>query len=282
MLTLEIPFSFAITSLYLTLTWTWTRGAHSIRFGGEYLAMLRLNHFQPRGSFRNSRGSFQSSGGVVALNGGPAANKSKHACSIPAPGWRIVRAKWFRIAIRIRCAGIHGPGYVRDGWQVRPNLTVNIGARWEYYPFRPLITAALSFSIQRPVMCLLVVLVALRPTMVCDVGWGQIVPRFGLAYRWHDKTVIRAGYGMSTDSNNWRFFRNNWPLVSNADLSGATTFIPSSSLHPVTLAPYPGLFVGIPSASVPDLSSGNVPLPNNVGIGAPQFHLISIVVTHTL
>ena len=82
-----------------------------------------------------------------------------------------------------------------------------------------------------------------------------------------DKTVIRAGYGMSTDSNNWRFFRNNWPLVSNADLQGASTFIPASSLHPLTLAPYPGLGVGIPAAVVPDLSSGNVPLPNNTGIG---------------
>ena len=99
------------------------------------------------------------------------------------------------------------------------------------------------------------------------MGWGQIVPRFGLAYRWGDKTVIRAGYGMSTDSNNWRFFRNNWPLVSNADVQGASTFIPASSLHPVTLAPYPGLGVGIPPAVVPDLSSGNVRLPNNTGIG---------------
>jgi hypothetical protein len=77
--------------------------------------------------------------------------------------------------------------------------------------------------------------------------------------------VIRAGYGMSADSNNWRFFRNNWPLVSNADLQGLSTYYPAASLTGEKLVPYPNLAMGIPAVVLPDLSSGVVPLPNNVG-----------------
>ncbi|MGH9881485.1 MAG: TonB-dependent receptor, partial [Pyrinomonadaceae bacterium] len=91
--------------------------------------------------------------------------------------------------------------------------------------------------------------------------------RFGAAYRWGSKTVIRAGYGMSADNNNWRFFRNNFPATTNSDLSGANPFAPARSLTGEVLTPYPGLQAGIPVVALPDISSGVIPVPNGVSPG---------------
>ena len=72
---------------------------------------------------------------------------------------------------------------------------------------------------------------------------------------------------MSADSNNWRFFRNNYPATTNSDVNGATSFAPAGSLTGETLAPYPGLPVGIPFVAIPDISSGLIPVPNGVNPG---------------
>ncbi len=260
------PFLFRDNQFVQNANVSWSRGAHSIRFGGEY-GNAQLNHFQPQGgAFGTPRGSFQFNGNVTALSGGPAASRvnavAQYLLGLSDRSGKVVQnsnpnaLRWHTWS-----------AYVRDSWQVNQNLTLNLGARWEYYPFPTTDHGGVKLFNPATGNVLIGGVGSTPIDNGVDVGWGQIVPRFGAAYRWGEKTVIRAGYGMSTDSNNWRFFRNNWPLVSNADLNQPSTFAPSSSLHPVSLAPYPGLFVGIPSAAVPDLSSGNVPLPNNVGIG---------------
>jgi len=100
-----------------------------------------------------------------------------------------------------------------------------------------------------------------------NVGHGSFLPRFGIAYRLDQKTVVRAGFGMSADSNNWRFFRNNYPATTNSDFLGATSFQPAGSLTGETLAPYPGLVAGIPFVPIPDITPGVIPTPNGVSPG---------------
>jgi hypothetical protein len=226
-----------------------------------------MNHFQPQGgAFGTPRGSFNFAGSVTALNGGPAANKAnslaQYLLGVPDRVGKVVQndnpnsLRWHTWS-----------AYVRDSWQATPKLTVNIGVRWEYYPFPTTDHGGVKLFNPATGNVLIGGNGSTPLDDGVDVGHGQFVPRVGLAYRWGSKTVIRGGYGMTADSNNWRFFRNNWPLVSNADLSGASVFVPAASLTGETLVPYPGLRVGIPPATVPDLSSGNVPLPNNTGIG---------------
>lgn len=260
------PFLFRDNQYVGNVNASWTKGAHSIRFGMEY-GNAQLNHFQPQGgAFGTPRGSFNFGGSVTALSGGPAASRvnavAQYLLGVSDRSGKVIQnsnpnaLRWHTWS-----------AYVRDSWQVNPNLTLNYGARWEHYPFPTTDHGGVKLFNPATGNVLIGGNGSTPIDLGVDVGWGQIVPRFGLAYRWGSNTVIRAGYGMSTDSNNWRFFRNNWPLVSNADLQGASAFVPASSLHPLTLAPYPGLAVGIPAAVVPDLSSGNVPLPNNTGIG---------------
>jgi hypothetical protein len=82
--------------------------------------------------------------------------------------------------------------------------------------------------------------------------------------------VIRAGYAMNADSNNWRFFRNNYPATINSDVTpsiGGGSWAPAASLSGETLGAFPGLTAGIPAVAVPNISSGAIPLPSNVNPG---------------
>src|SRR6266850_2113961 len=260
------PFQFRDNQYVANANASWIRGTHGVRFGVEY-NNAQMNHFQPQGgAFGTPRGSFNFAGSVTALSGGVAANKANSVAQfllgVPDRVGKVVQndnpnaLRWHTWS-----------AYVRDRWQVTPKLTLNYGLRWEYYPFPRTDHGGVKLFNPATGNVLIGGNGSTPLDDGVDVGHGQFVPRVGLAYRWGSKTVIRGGYGMSADSNNWRFFRNNWPLVSNADLSGASVFAPAASLTGETLVPYPGLRIGIPPATVPNLSSGNVPLPDNTGIG---------------
>jgi hypothetical protein len=91
-----------------------------------------------------------------------------------------------------------------------------------------------------------------------DVGHGLFLPRLGLAYRPTEKTVLRAGYG-SADANNWRFLRNNFPLVTILDFTGVggLVFSPAGSLTGLNaVGPYANVPIGI--TPIP-LTGGNTP-----------------------
>jgi hypothetical protein len=225
-----------------------------------------INHFQPQGgAFQNPRGAFRFNGNVTSLNGGPAATKAnslaQYLLGFPNEvGKAIQNANPNSLRFQTWSA------YGRDRWQVTPNLTLNLGLRWEYYPFATADHGGVKLFDPTTGNVLIGGFGNTPLDNGVDVGHGQLLPRFGLAYRWGSKMVIRAGYGMSADSNNWRFFRNNYPATTNSDVNAATAFAPSASLTGEKLIPYPSLIVGIPFTPIPDISSGLIPLPNNVGV----------------
>jgi hypothetical protein len=87
-----------------------------------------------------------------------------------------------------------------------------------------------------------------------DVGNGQVAPRIGIAYRVSEKTVARAGYGVSIDPNSFRNLRDAYPATISSQFSGASTLQAAGSLR-----------TGIPEVPVPDLSQGAIELPRAVG-----------------
>ena len=40
----------------------------------------------------------------------------------------------------------------------------------------------------------------------------MVVPRLGVAYRLNDKTVVRSGFGITTDPESFRFLRDQYPI----------------------------------------------------------------------
>ncbi len=257
------PFLFRDNNWVLNSNFSWMRGAHDIRFGIEHTRSGQ-NHFQPQGgSFQTARGTFSFTGNVTALNGGAAANQynslAQLLLGIPS-----------RVGIAIQFLNPNAlrwhswSWYIRDRWQVTPKLTLSYGVRWEYYPF------ATADSGGARVFDPLTgnVLIGGRGSVPIDdgvnAGSGQFLPRVGMAYRLSSKTVFRAGYGMAADNNNWRFLRNCYPVTTNTDTNPGG-FVPAASLTGETLAPYPNLKAGIPTATFPDISSGIIPLPDGTG-----------------
>jgi len=260
------PFQFRDNQYVVNGNLNWTRGAHDLRFGMEH-SRNGMNHFQPQGgAFQNPRGAFRFNGNVTALLGGPAANKANSLAQFLL-GLPNEVGKAVQNAIPNSLRWKTWSAYGRDRWQVTPNLTLNYGARWEYYPFATADHGGVKLFDPKTGNVLIGGFGSTPLDNGVDVGHGQLLPRLGIAYRWGSKMVIRTGYGMSADSNNWRFFRNNFPATTNSDVGSSTGFAPASSLTGTTLVPYPGLVTGIPLVALPDLSSGVIPAPNNVNPG---------------
>ncbi|HKQ74427.1 MAG TPA: TonB-dependent receptor [Blastocatellia bacterium] len=262
------PFQFRDNQYVVNANLSWTSGPHDLRFGMEH-GRAGINHFQPQGgAFQTPRGSFQFNGNVTALLGGPTANKANSLADfllgLPFRAGKAVQ-NLNPNSLRFRTWS----AYARDRWQFNPKLTINYGVRWEYYPFA---TADNGKGVKLFDPNTGNVLVGgFGNTPVdngVDVGHGQFLPRLGLAYRLDSKMVVRIGYGMSADSNNFRFFRNNFPATTNSDSRGATDFQPASTLTGANKpGPYPNLFTGIPVVPLPDFSSGVIRLPDGVGPG---------------
>jgi hypothetical protein len=260
------PFLFRDNQYVANANMSWMKGRHGLRFGIEH-TRSGMNHFQPQGgAFQNPRGAFRFNGNITALSGGPAANKANSLADfllgLPQEVGKAVQnanpnsLRWKTWSM-----------YVRDSWQVTSRLTVNYGLRWEYYPFATADHGGVKLFDPKTGNVLIGGYGSTPLDDGVDVGRGMLLPRVGLAYRLGSKTVVRGGYGLSADSNNWRFFRNNYPATTNSDVLGATTYYPAASLTGETLAPYPGLPAGIPFVAVPDIKSGVIPVPNNVSPG---------------
>ena len=150
--------------------------------------------------------------------------------------------------------------YVQDTWRVTPNLTLNLGVRWEmYFPetvngrrprrLRRLNTGTFRVAGYGP----------FNTAMNVSKDFKNIAPRIGVTYQLDPKTVIRTGYGRSFDLGVFGTrFRSrgyqNLPVLANQNLtnSGANT-----AAFNLSTGPAPFVFPSIPS-------NGQLPIPNGV------------------
>ncbi|MCI0389212.1 MAG: TonB-dependent receptor [Acidobacteria bacterium] len=254
------PFLFRDNQYVATGNVSWMRGAHSLRFGSEY-TYYTINHFQPQAA-NGPRGGFNFTGGLTALR----------ATGAPAPtlynGWADFllglpqgMGKDLQYinpaAVRMPSWGFYG----RDQWQVNRKLTLNYGLRYEYYPFAT--RDHRGGERYDPVTDRVFVggLGDVPEDTGVDVGRGQLAPRFGVAYRLTEKTVIRGGYGISVDPNSYRNMRDAYPATISSQFTGASTFQAAGTLR-----------TGIPAVPVPDLSQGVITLP--VAVGTQTFPVV--------
>jgi len=115
--------------------------------------------------------------------------------------------------------------FVQDDWKVKPNLTLNLGLRWDLYPVAYEVQNRGSFmdpSLTNPLTGNLGAYSFLGNGTGRDglrspgsTYFGNIGPRVGLAYTVYPKTVIRAGFGIS--------YGHNGSAASQAGTSGFTT-----------------------------------------------------------
>jgi len=127
--------------------------------------------------------------------------------------------------------------FFQDDWKLRPNLTVNLGVRWEYYaPPTDANGQLWNLSVPNDPVNGLVNASVFNPKHMYKSDYHNFGPRLGFAWspgRFHDKAVVRGGFGIAFDSfdnNSFDISRNNPPLVVNYGLCCGG---PGSPLPPV-------------------------------------------------
>src|SRR6266851_5069995 len=117
--------------------------------------------------------------------------------------------------------------FVQDDWKLRPNLTLNLGLRYEYYP--PLSDAKGQLSnITIPSSGLVNAKVGFADSLI-QPDRNNFVPRLGFAWspsRFHDSTVVRGGFGLAynrTDDVLFSNARGNPPAFSRFNICCGTS-----------------------------------------------------------
>ncbi|MFC6646301.1 carboxypeptidase regulatory-like domain-containing protein [Granulicella cerasi] len=263
------PFTFKDNQYTANANASWAHGHHAIRFGGEYLHAA-INHNQPgSGSYSTPRGSFIFSGGSTAAYGGSASSVNSFASFLLGQAENYQKSVQTFNPEPIRWSTFSF--YAQDTWQATSKLTINYGVRYEYYPlavgdhfgtvrYDPTLRSTVTDS--NGTHTVGTVLVGgkggIGQHAGTSNGWGMIVPRIGISYRANEKTVVRAGFGITTDPDTQRQLLQAYPAQVGTNIVGASGYVPATSLNTGLLSPVTQ--VGIPTLAIPDITAGYLPL----------------------
>jgi hypothetical protein len=251
------------------------KGRHDLR-GGYFVNFMFLDHWQPETG--NPRGRFDFRGNVTGLNGGQNTTFYNQYASFLL-GLVGTAAKSVQNEVMTAREWQHAV-FVRDRWTPTGKLTFDLGLRWEYYP---IMTRADGRGLDRLDLTnadparRLDVLIAGRgnnpQTNGMSASLGNFAPRVGGIYRLNDKTVLRAGYGLTYNATPWaRAVRgdNDYPVTIASSFFNANQFAYNSTLAQ-----------GIPRIVGPDQSSGRVPLDRSAAEYTPEIDNIDRGEVHT-
>jgi hypothetical protein len=222
---------------------TWQKGRHLLKFGGEFLR-YEQNSFYPGND--GELGAFNYTGGYSS---NPyAANASPY----PFADFLLDRVQDVQIGA---VTGLTGQRQWRDGifaqddFKLDTKLTLNIGVRWEFD--QPIYeTNNKMANVNMDTLQIEYAGVDGNSRALYDADYTQFQPRFGFAYQLQPRLVVRAGYGISSylegTGANLRLTQNP-PFHTDFEETG---------VNPSTAAGYsPGVFYqasnGFPTTQVP-------------------------------
>lgn len=196
-----------------TDSFTYTHGAHTFIVGAELRKLItsRSATNDPNGRF-NFTGFYTGNAGADFLLGYVQSDITT------GPEIRNQVAEW------------RDGFFVVDNWQASRKLTLNLGLRYEL--------PTVPYTVNGYATILNAAQTALIPSTVPQPGFEFInpthkdfAPRFGLAYRANDKTVVRAGFGIyynPNQTNSFTFLSSNPPFSAviscTATLAAPLTF----------------------------------------------------------
>jgi hypothetical protein len=246
------PNFYADRSYTFTTNFSKLKGAHEFRWGVD-IVHHAMNHWQPE--VANPRGNLNPGGNAVVLKGQVARSVHTYAAGLLGIlGSADKSVQYFQMTTREWQEGY----YFRDRWQISRKFTLNLGLRYEYYP---LMTRAEDRGLERWDPVTNIVTIGGVGSIPRENGLSTskklFAPRVGLAWRFGEKTVLRAGYGITYN-----------PMVLSRPLRGLYPATIASSWVPPTTYGYYGLLQdGIPEVATPDISTGSVILPPTVNMG---------------
>ncbi len=207
----------------------------------------------------------------------------------------VTRGQYYR-------SSIYGV-FLQNDWKLRPNLTVNIGLRWEYYaPPTEAKGRLANFEPTSDPVNGLALGVAANPSQAWKPTWRNFGPRLGFAWSpgiYNNKTVFRGGFGIAYDRFDDNVFdntRNNPPYVanygiccgtaSNPFVGGQIAFTLGTSNNPLSYPANPALITplnpanGLPTI-LPNQSAPNI-YSNPTSMPIPYTYLYSLQVQQVL
>jgi hypothetical protein len=278
----SLPWDRAEANIDFVNSWTKTWKNHTVKWGVDIRllrdALLQDQTYSPRGviTFSNNETSTPNSPGGTGI----ANSMASFLLDVPASLGRDVNTYF----PSLRQKQIFG--FIADNWQVSPKMTINFGVRWEYYaPPTPEFPG--GFSNYNPTNNTLVIAgVGGNPlNMGLQSQWHYFAPRLGVAYRLSEKTVVRAGFGISYTpfpDNTWAY---NFPVRANNLYSQAQGNSYAPAALPSGLAPtYQNGFpapdpVVVPSNGIianPNPTSAQVWIPQNYKNGYVEAYNLAI------
>jgi hypothetical protein len=240
----SLPWIRAETNFNFVSNWTRIRGNHTIKWGVDFRRnrddLLQTQTYSPRGLWRFREGQ-------TGLNGDPKTSFGNSFASflldLPNEYGRDLPG----IFPAFRQSQLFS--YIQDKWQVSSKLTVDLGVRHEVY-FAPTTPQRAGFSNYDPnTNSLILSSVGSNPgNLGIKTPLKNFAPRLGIAYRFTDKMVIRAAFGLAFDpaypDDKWAF---NYPVKQNNAFNPANTYVPAGSMAAGFPAPLP---VAIPDSGV--------------------------------
>ena len=165
----------------------WTHGQHSIAFGGEYDYQNSPGTYLPNYNgtlqFNDFNSFLQGSGFLELTDGNP---------TIPF--------KENDVAL-----------YFQDDWKIRPDLTLNLGMRWEFFGQAGNVLHNLTVSRETgadPFWDTSLPL-SIRTFPKMDNNWKNFQPRIGFAWNpGHGHLVVRGGYAINFDPAFYNIYGN--------------------------------------------------------------------------
>lgn len=228
------PWDRGETNIDIVNNWTKIHGNHTFKWGADVRRLrddlVQAQTFGPRGHFTFGTGTTSLNGGAGSttlannfaafLIGTP--TSVGRDVSLVSGSWRETEAFFFG----------------QDTWHITSKLTLDAGLRWELY-LPPTASHPGRYSNYDPTINRLVIagIDGNPANLGRETYYKYFAPRLGLAYRVTEKTVVRAGFGISYEPFTNNQYAFNFPIRQNQGSTQTNGFaIPTLGGQPATFA----------------------------------------------
>jgi hypothetical protein len=215
------------TTVEVRDTYSWQRGRHGIKFGGEF-----HRYIWPMWGFFQNRGYYQYTTGYTTefgFNDGSGSGLASMLLSLPTVKQRQAGIP----QMDLRAWGISA--FIEDSWQITPTTTINVGLRYEYTdPLYDKENTNTNLIFNNGVPAVFVGGELGYPKGLMYPNKYDLAPRFGLAKSLPRYGIVfHAAYGVfytPVDLNTWCNQRHNVPYVF-PETQQADNFTPPAALY---------------------------------------------------